>query len=83
MELVSISNLVSSETEKPATACNFQIMAMNSFVMTHDLMRGQIGSYVYMQIKSYSLFHHDGTVKKRHKKYIYTKQQNQNQPAIS
>ena len=50
MELVSISNLVSSETEKPATACNFQIMAMNSFVMTHDLMRGQIGSYVYMQI---------------------------------
>ena len=47
MEVVSISNLFSSETEKATTACNFQ--TMNSFLMPH-LMRGQIGSYAYMQI---------------------------------
>ena len=49
MEVVSTSNLVSSENEETKTACNFQTMAMNSFVMPHDLMRGQIGSYAYMQ----------------------------------
>ena len=47
MEVVSISNLVSSEKEE-TTACNFQIMAMNSFVMPHDLMRDQ-RSYTYTQ----------------------------------
>ena len=41
MEVVSTSNLVSSETEKITTASNFQ----------HDYaMRGQIGSYAYIQI---------------------------------
>ena len=57
MEVVSTSNLVSSETEKVITACNFQ----------HDhTMRGQIGSYAYMQIWSYSwkLFHDSRNVKK-------------------
>ena len=50
MEVVSTSNLVSSEAEKTTTTCNFQTMNINSFVMSHDLMRGQIGSYGYMQI---------------------------------
>ena len=54
MELVSTSNLISSEAEKTTTTCNFQTMNINSFVMSHDLMRGQIGSYGYMQIKNYS-----------------------------
>ena len=49
MEVVSTSNLVSLENEK-ITASNFQIMAMKSSVMPHDLMRGQIGSYAYIQI---------------------------------
>ena len=40
MEVVSTSNLVSSETEKTTTSCNFQ--TMNSFVMSHDFIRGQI-----------------------------------------
>ena len=41
MEVVSTSNLVFSETEKTTTAYNFQ----------HDYaMRGQIGSYAYIQI---------------------------------
>ena len=41
MEVVSTSNLVSSETEKITTAYNFQ----------HDYaMRDQIGSYAYIQI---------------------------------
>ena len=44
MEVVSSSDLVSLETEKTTTACNFQTMGMSSFVMPHDLMRGQIGS---------------------------------------
>ena len=44
MQVVSTSNLVSSDTEK-TTACNFQTMAMNSFIMPHNLMRGKIGSY--------------------------------------
>ena len=44
MEVVSTSNLVSLEKKKKkeTTACNFQIMAMNTFVIPHDLMRGQI-----------------------------------------
>ena len=50
MEVVSVSNLVSSETEKTTTVCNFQTMAINSFVMPHDLIRGQIGNHVYMQL---------------------------------
>ena len=41
MEVVSTSNLVSLETEKTATACNFQTVAINSLVMPHDLMRDQ------------------------------------------
>ena len=49
MEVVSTWNVVSSENEKITTACNFQAMAMNSFVMEHDLMRDQIGSYAYRQ----------------------------------
>ena len=41
MEVVSTLNLVSPETEKRRTACNFQ----------HDYaMRGQIGSYSYIEI---------------------------------
>ena len=47
MGVVSTSNLVSSENEK-TPACNFQTMAMNSFVMPHNLIRGQ-RSYTYMQ----------------------------------
>ena len=50
MEVVSTSNLVSSENERIAADCNFQIMAKNSSVMPHDLMKDQIGSYAYMQI---------------------------------
>ena len=49
MEVVSTSNLVSLEAEK-TIACNFQTIPINSFVMPHDLMRGQMGSYGYMQI---------------------------------
>ena len=45
MDVVSTSNLVSSENEKKTTACNFQTMAMNSFVISHDLMRRQMGTY--------------------------------------
>ena len=45
MKVALTSNLVSSETEKSATACNFQTMVINSFVMSHDY-----GSYAYMQI---------------------------------
>ena len=47
MDAVSTSNLVSSENEK-TTARNFQAMAMNSFVMPHNLIRGQ-RNYAYMQ----------------------------------
>ena len=50
MKVVSTSNLVSLETKKATTACNFQTIAMNSFVIPHDLMRGKIRSYPYMQI---------------------------------
>ena len=50
MEVVSTTNLVSSEAEKITTACNFQTMPINSFFVLHDLMRDQIGSYEYMQI---------------------------------
>ena len=44
MKTVSTSNLVSSETEETTTACNFQNII--SFVMSHDLMRGQIVSRI-------------------------------------
>ena len=54
MEEVSTSNLVSSENEKKKTACNFQTMTINSFVIPHDLIRGQMGTYAYMQTSSYS-----------------------------
>ena len=47
---------------------------MNSLYIPHDLMRGKIGSYAYMQTR---------TVKKCPKKYIDIKQQNQNRAAIS
>ena len=49
MEVVSTSNLVSSENEKTTTACNFQTMARNSFVILHELMGGQTGTYACMQ----------------------------------
>ena len=49
MEIVSNSNLVSLEAEKTA-ACNLQTMSIDFFVMPHDLVKGQIGSYGYMQI---------------------------------
>ena len=49
MEVASTSNLISSENEKISTACDFQTMVMNSSVMPHDLMRGHIESYAYMQ----------------------------------
>ena len=48
MEIVSTSNLLSSEAKKATIVFNFQNMPINSFVMPHDLMRGQIGSYGYM-----------------------------------
>ena len=41
-------------------------MAMNSFVMPYDLMRGWIGKYAYMQTRN---------VKKCPKKHLYIKQQ--------
>ena len=63
--------VVSSEMK---TACNFQTMGMNFFVMQYDLIRGQIGSSAYMQTKD---------LKNRPKKHIYIKQQSQNQPAKS
>ena len=47
MEEVSTSNLVSSEVEKTTTTLNHEHYHL---VMPHDLMRGQIGSYGYMQI---------------------------------
>ena len=50
MEVVSTSNSVSSKAEKITTSCNFQTMLINSFVMLHDLIVGEIGSYGYMQI---------------------------------
>ena len=62
--------------KEKATACNFQTMPMNCFVMSYDLMRGQIESYKYM-IRSYLQFHDGRAVKKAPKKHIYTKQQNQ------
>ena len=49
MEVVSTSNLVSSENEIKTTACNFQTTAMNSFAIPHDLMRDQMGTYPYFQ----------------------------------
>ena len=47
MEVVSTSTLVSSKNEKrkKTTACNFQIMAVNSFVIPHDLMRADRPSH--------------------------------------
>ena len=35
MDVVSTLNLVSSQTEKAATACNLQTMTMNSSVNPH------------------------------------------------
>ena len=41
MEVVSTSNLVSSENDKTTKAdCNFQTMAINYFVVSLDLMEG-------------------------------------------
>ena len=50
MEVISTSNLASLEGEKITTGYNFQTMPINSFFVPTDLMRGQIGSYEYMQI---------------------------------
>ena len=47
MYVISTSNLVSSEAEKETTACNFQTMAMNCFIMPHALIRGQIRRHAY------------------------------------
>ena len=44
---------------------------MNSFVMAHDLMRGQIRSYAYMQEWSYSKFY-DSRTKKNTLRNTYT-----------
>ena len=57
MELVSTLNLISLENEKKKKkkkiACNIQTMTMNSFIMPHGLMRGQMGACAYMQTSSY------------------------------
>ena len=44
MEVVSTSNLVSSDAKKATITCNFQTMNINPFVMPHDLRRDQIGN---------------------------------------
>ena len=54
MKVVSTSRLISLENKKMTTARNFQNANMNSSVMPHDLMRGQIGSYGYVQMWSFS-----------------------------
>ena len=51
MEMVSTSNLVYSENKKTTTACSFQTLAMNSFIMLNDLIREQIGRYAYANMK--------------------------------
>ena len=61
------------KTKKKTTTCNFQTMAMNSFVIPHDLMRVQIGTQAYMQTSSYSQSHDGRTVKQCPKKHICTK----------
>ena len=50
MKVVSTLNLVSLEGKKITTTRNFQTMTINSFFVPHDLTKGQIGSYEYMQI---------------------------------
>ena len=50
MEVVSTSNLARSGAKKITTVSNFQTMPINYFFVPHDLVRGQIGSYEYMQI---------------------------------
>ena len=61
--------------KKRKTACDFQTMAINSFVIPHDLMRGQMGTYAYLQQTSSYLQFQDGrTVKYCPKKHMYTKQ---------
>ena len=50
MAVVSASNFIYSEAEKATTPYNFQTIDISSFVMPHDLMKGQIRSYGYMQI---------------------------------
>ena len=45
MEVVSISNLVTSENEKNfviVKTCNSQAMAINSFVIPHDWQNGNL-----------------------------------------
>ena len=73
MEVVPTSNLVSSETEKPATACNFQ----------HDYtMIVQIESYAYYKYEPICSFLIAETFKSALRN-TYTKQLNQNRPAKS
>ena len=50
MEVVSTLNLVISKAEKITTVCNFQTMPINSFFVPHNLIRGQIRTYDYMQV---------------------------------
>ena len=58
MEVVSTSNLVSSEnkTKKKKTACNFQTMAMSSFVIPHDWPNGNLCIYANIKLFVVSLW---------------------------
>ena len=38
---------------KKTIACNFQTIAINSFVIAHDMMGNQMRTYVYLLISSY------------------------------
>ena len=81
MEVVSTSNLVALETEKTTTACNFQTMARNFCYVTWFDERS---NRKLCKREIFDLQFHDGRIVKKHpKKHIYTKQQNQNWPAIS
>ena len=62
MNVVSNSNLVSLETEKRITACNFQTMVMNFFVIPQDLMRLNRKLCIYVNMKLFVVilkFHDD------------------------
>ena len=56
MEVVSTSNLVSSKNKTKQQKKNKQTVAMIYFVIPHDLMRGQMGAYAYMQTSSHCSF---------------------------
>ena len=77
MKAVLTSNLVSSETKKTTTACNFQTMGMNFLAMPRELLRGQIGSYAYCQCEASRSFMME-ELRKSALRNTYTIQQNQN-----